>query len=95
MKLCRPAKLYLVLSLFAFVMIVMQNYGNVDKLCIGLLSCNIPQTHLVLGIDLLYIFFWTWILNMICDVGASFISWVLVLIPIMISFIVVGSMMTF
>jgi hypothetical protein len=38
----------------------------------------------------LYIIFWTWILNLICKSGASVVSWVLVLFPIILMFLIIG-----
>jgi len=84
-NLCTPAHLYLVLSVIGLIVIAFQNYGNVDKYCIGYMSCDVPSTTLVL--------FWTWILNLICDAGVPSVSWFLVLFPIILSFVLVGLMM--
>jgi hypothetical protein len=35
-------------------------------------------------IQLLVIIFWTWILNLICSAGYTWVSWVLVLLPFII-----------
>jgi hypothetical protein len=92
-NLCSPSYLYLVLSLIGLIIITFQNLGNTDKLCIGYLQCNIGNTSLVFVIQLLYILFWTWVLNLICDAGATMLSWLLVLFPIVLSFVIVGLMM--
>ena len=40
-------------------------------------------------ISLIFIFMWTWILNMLCSKGYRFISWFLVLLPfISLAFII-------
>ena len=42
-NLCAPAHLYLVLSLIGLFVITYQNIGNVNKLCIGYLECNVAR----------------------------------------------------
>ena len=92
-NLCRPAYIYLVISIFALVIVALQNIGSNTTLCVGMLSCDVPNTAFVFAVDILYILFWTWILNLICDAGAPLLSWLIVLIPIVISFIIVALMM--
>ena len=92
-NLCTPAHIYLILSVIGLIVIAFQNYGNIDKYCLGYMSCDVPSTTLVLIIQLLYVLFWTWILNLICDAGAPSVSWFLVLFPIILSFVSIGLMM--
>ena len=92
-NLCTPAHIYLILSIIGLIVIIFQNYGNVDKYCLGYMSCDVPNTTLVLTIQLLYVLFWTWVLNLICDAGAPIVSWFLVLFPIILSFVLIGLMM--
>lgn len=92
-NLCAPAYFYLVISIIGLVVIAMQNYGNVDKYCLGYLSCDVSNTTLVFIIKLLYVLFWTWVLNLICDAGFPSLSWFLVLFPIVLSFVLIGMMM--
>lgn len=92
-NLCAPAHLYLVLSLIGLFVITYQNIGNVNKLCIGYLECNVANTGILMVMNILYILFWTWILNLICDAGAPMFSWLLVLFPIVLSFVIVAMMM--
>jgi hypothetical protein len=40
--------------------------------------------------ELLYIFFWTWVLNLICKDGHTTISWLLVLFPFILLFVMMG-----
>lgn len=92
-NLCTPAHIYLTLSVIGLIVIAFQNYGNIDKYCLGYMSCNVPSTTFVLIIQLLYVLFWTWVLNLICDAGAPSVSWFLVLFPIILSFVLIGLMM--
>ena len=38
-------------------------------------------------IHIVYVVFWTWVLNLICKAGYKWISWVLVLAPFVIIFL--------
>jgi hypothetical protein len=40
-------------------------------------------------IQLIFIIFWTWILNLICNFGLEWLSWIFVLLPFIIIFILV------
>lgn len=92
-NLCTPAYVYLVISLISIVVIAIQNAGNVDKYCLGYLSCNVPNTTMVFLIKILYVLFWTWVLNLICDAGIPSLSWFLVVFPIVLSFVLIAFMM--
>ena len=89
-KLCKPAYLYFILSMFVIVFTGIQNLGNVDRYCMGEYSCQVPSTVAVFIGQLLYIVFWTWVLNLICKAGYAEISWLLVLFPFILFFVLVG-----
>jgi hypothetical protein len=93
-KLCPPAKVYLILSSIFIIIMALQNYNNNDIYCLGYYSCQV-DTVLVFIIKILYIVFWTWILNIICSAGAGAvnIAWFLVLFPYIILFILLASLM--
>jgi hypothetical protein len=93
-NLCPPALFYLVISLAALVIMAFMNYGNERVYCIGYYSCDVSSVYLIFILKLIYIIFWTWVLNLICDAGASVISWLLVLLPIILFFVLIGLMMT-
>ena len=93
-NLCTPSLFYLVISLASLVIMAFMNYGNERVYCIGYYSCDVSSVYLIFILKLLYIIFWTWVLNLICDSGASIISWLLVLFPIILFFILIGLMMT-
>lgn len=88
-KLCTPAYVYLVISAIILVVSIFQNYGNVNTYCIGSFSCSVSSTFLIFVAKILYILFWTWILNLICRAGAPWLSWILVLLPFIIFFILI------
>ncbi len=93
-KLCTPALVYLLLSGLAILISVMQNYGNTDIYCLGNFSCK-TSTYIVFLAQLLYVVFWTWVLNIICGAGYTYVSWFLVLFPFILFFIIISSMMVF
>ena len=89
--LCSPAKLYLAISMLAIIIIFAQNLTSKDKYCIGMYQCNATLLEVVLFFifKLVYVLFWTWILNLICKSGERWIAWMLVLIPLLLNFLAV------
>ena len=92
-QLCTPAAFYFVISIIAFVMVVVQNLGNTNTFSMGYFSCQVTNTLLVLLFNLVYILFWTYILNLICKDGYTNLSWFIVLLPFIFYFILMGAMM--
>jgi hypothetical protein len=91
-NLCTPAKVYLIISFFFILIMAIQNYNNNDIYCLGYYSCQ-TDTTLVFIIKILYVLFWTWILNIICSAGATGVAWFLVLLPYVILFILLALLM--
>jgi hypothetical protein len=88
--LCAPASVYFILSMIAIIIVFFQNLGNKHSYNIGPFSCRVPNTTIVLIIKLIYILFWTWILNLICKDGHTEISWLLVLLPWIFILVTIG-----
>ena len=86
-KLCTPAYIYLVISVFSIIIIMLQNTGNSNTYCMGQYTCQVPNLFLIFAIKLVYVLFWTWILNLICKAGLPGISWALLLFPFILMFI--------
>ena len=92
--LCTPAFLYLAISVIALVVMLLQNIGNTNQFCIGNFYCsNVNVVYLLLS-KLAFILFWTFILNLLCKNGASAISWLFVLVPLIIMFIILALFLT-
>jgi hypothetical protein len=89
-NLCTPSYVYLVISMIALVIMIVQNFGNIDKYCVGSYTCDVYSTFLIFAIKTLYILFWTWILNLICRAGAPSVAWFLVLLPFILFFVLVA-----
>ena len=92
-KLCTPAYLYFVISMIGLVILAIQNLGNTNKYTIGSFSTVVPNTLFIFLLKLIYIAFWTWILNYLCKSGFTSISWLLFLIPFIMFFVLIGVML--
>jgi len=90
-QLCSPAKLYLVISVVSLFFMSTQNIGSGSMYCVGNYSCDVPNKGIIFIIKVLYIVFWTWLLNLICKAGVPVISWVLVLFPFVLMFLLIAS----
>lgn len=92
-SLCTPASLYFVISMIALFMVLFQNLGNTNSYNVGNFSCRVPSTILVFVIKFIYIVFWTYVLNLICRDGHVGVSWLLVLLPWLLLFVIMGLLM--
>jgi hypothetical protein len=92
-ELCSPAALYFIISMLSLVMILLQNLGNSNSYHVGNFSCRVPSTTIVFIVKLIYILFWTWLLNLICKDGHTGISWLLVLFPLILFFVIISIIM--
>jgi hypothetical protein len=92
-ELCTPALVYFVISVIGFLMCILQNLGNTSRYHLGSYSCPVPSTLMVFILKAIYILFWTWVLNLICKSGHKEISWLLVLLPFILLFVIMGMMM--
>jgi hypothetical protein len=92
-ELCTPASLYFVISMIALVMVLFQNLGNNNSYHVGSFSCRVPNTMAVFIVKLIYVLFWTYVLNLICKDGHVGVSWLLVLLPWLLLFVMIGLLM--
>lgn len=88
-QLCTPSLVYFVISVIGIVMAIFQNIGNDNKYCLGSFACHVPSTIAVFVVKILYVLFWTWVLNLMCNDGHVNIAWFLVLLPFFLLFIIV------
>ena len=93
LNLCTPAYFYLVISIIAIVIMAIQNAGNTNVYCLGAFECNVTSVSMIFVVKIMYILFWTWILNLFCRAGASWFSWLLVLLPFILFFLLIGIML--
>jgi hypothetical protein len=92
-ELCTPAALYFVISMLGLVIVMFQNLGNTNSYNVGDFSCRVPNTFLVFIVQFIYIVFWTYVLNLICKDGHDGLSWLLVLLPFILLFVLMGMLM--
>ena len=92
-ELCTPAAIYFVISIIALTMVLFQNLGNSNSYNIGSFSCRVPNTSLVFVAEFVYVLFWTYVLNLICKDGHTSLSWLLVLLPWILLFVIIGILM--
>ena len=92
-ELCTPASLYFIISMIGLFVILMQNLGYSDSYHIGSFSCRVPSTTVVFIAKLIYVLFWTYVLNLICKDGHVGVSWLLVLLPWLLLFVMIGLLM--
>jgi len=89
-KLCTPALFYFILSVVAIAIMAFQNIGNNGIYCVGSYSCNTGSVVAIFMLKIVYVLFWTWLLNIICKSGYETLSWFLVLLPFILLFILIG-----
>jgi hypothetical protein len=92
-ELCTPAYVYFILSVIGLTVSAIQNMGSKGIYKMGMFSARVPSTLLVFLVKIIYILFWTWILNLICKDGHTGVAWFLVLIPFILLFVIMGLVM--
>jgi len=90
-SLCTPAQLYLGLSVLSILSMAFQNIGDPNSYCCGLIKANTPINNIFyFAVKILYVAGWTYLLNILCKKGYSKLSWLLVLLPLIGMFIIIG-----
>jgi len=92
MSLCTPAFIYVLLSSIGIIIIAYQNYGNQNLYCVGNVNCPVQSTTPIFIAKILYVLFWTFVLNALCSYGYYKLSWFILLLPFILFFIVVSVM---
>jgi len=80
-KLCAPSKIYFFLAIILLFLSFVNDMRNKDKdkVCLGKLSCK--NKPLYYFINVLFIVFWSWVLNKLCSYGWVKLSWFLLVFP--------------
>ena len=94
-QLCTPAYVYFIISVLGIAISALQNMGNRNRYDLGMFSCRVPSCIAVFILKVLYILFWTWILNLMCKDGHKEIAWFLVLLPFIMLFVIMGMVMMY
>jgi len=88
-QLCSPAAFYFILSMIAYIFMVFQNIGEMQRYHLGIFSVPVESTFLIFVVQLIYILFWTYVLNLICKDGNKWLSWLLILFPFILFFVLI------
>ena len=93
-SLCSPAQLYLVMSSLSFLAILLQNCSDGSSYKIGSMSVK-PECHNVFFFifKALYILGFTYLLNWFCSKKLKTVSWIIVLLPFIGMFLILGAIM--
>jgi len=93
-SLCSPAQLYFVLSALSFVMILLQNCSDSSSYQIGTMKVK-PECHnaVFFIFKALYILGFTYLLNWFCGKKLKTLSWIIVLLPFIAMFLILGATM--
>lgn len=94
-QLCTPSYIYFIISVIGLALAAMQNIGNSQLYCLGSFSCQVPSTIAIFIFKLVYILFWTWVLNLMCKDGEESIAWLLVMLPFILLFVILGLVMLY
>ncbi len=92
-KMCTPATLYFVVSLFFLIVLGLNNLDDPNRLCLGNYSCYVGNNTMVFLLNAVYILFWTFILDLMCKSGYGSLSWFVLLLPFLITFILMAMIM--
>ena len=90
MSLCTPAFIYVVLSSIGIIILAYHNYENSNLYCVGNVKCPVQSTTPMFVAKVLYVIFWTFVLNTLCNYGYYKLSWFILLLPFIIFFIVIA-----
>jgi hypothetical protein len=92
--LCLPAQIYLFIEVLIILGMTYQNWNNGDNtLCVGQYACNVESKVSIVLSKLIYVAFWTFILNLLCRGGYKKFAWFLVLLPLILFFILLATFM--
>jgi hypothetical protein len=80
-SLCTPAFIFFIISVISLFVMIFENIENINSYCIGNVSCNVPNTSMIFIVEIVFLVFWTWLLNFLCSRGYPGLSWFILLLP--------------
>ena len=92
-KMCTPAMVYFLVSITTLLAMILLNWGNRNKLCMGEFECPVDNIYVIYVVKLAYLLFVTIILDSLCKNGYASISWFLVFFPVLFYFLALGMFM--
>ena len=88
-SLCTPAFIFFIISVISLFVMIFDNIENTNSYCIGNVSCNVPNTSMIFIVEIVFLVFWTWLLNFLCSRGYPGLSWFILLLPYIFLLLVV------
>jgi hypothetical protein len=88
-SLCTPALVFFIISVISLFIMIFENIENINSYCIGNVSCNVPNTSMIFILEIVFLVFWTWLLNFICSSGYPSVAWFILLLPYILILLVV------
>jgi hypothetical protein len=85
-SLCTPALIFFTLSVISLFIMLFDNLENTHSYCFGNVSCNVANTSTIFIVEILFLVFWTWVLNFICSRGYVNFAWFILLFPYILLF---------
>jgi hypothetical protein len=70
----------------------MRKFDNSNYKC-GSFSVNVPSVVLIFAFKIVYILFWTYVLNLLCKDNNVRLAWLLVLFPVILLFVILGMLL--
>jgi len=89
---CTPAYIFFVVSIIFLIVLYVQNSQNSNVYCLGQFQCDVSNVGIIFILKIIYMLFWTWILNLLCRAGLSMLSWILLFLPFFVMSISVSQM---
>ena len=88
-QLCTPSRVYLGLSIFSIMVILLENVIDTGRYCIGGYSCKLDYSNLmVFALKLVYVGVFTIILESLCKNKHTKLAWGLLLLPYVLMFVI-------
>jgi len=70
----------------------MRKFDNSNYKC-GSFSVNVPSVMLIFAFKIVYVVFWTYVLNLLCKDNNVRLAWLLVLFPVILLFVILGMLL--
>ena len=80
-NLCTPAYLYFLISVIALLGILVQNLEGGSTYKVGGYQAEVGNVPMVFIGKVIYVLFWTVVLDALCKTGYKNLSWLLILFP--------------
>lgn len=96
MKLCTPSRVYLAISLFSIMVILLENVIDTGRYCLGGYSCKLDYSNMmVFALKLVYVAVFTVVLDSLCKNKYTKLAWGLLLLPYVLMFVILFGFIKF